>query len=481
MPNDNAYYYFKVYAKDQSNNIASSAEISSCSTSSGHCSRTSNAKYKWNFVVTLTLTNAASSNGSTATSGNVNTVTFNVAYDGNINTTLSGSGNNYNAPSSIKSATITYANETSENLPSGNSSQTAYSYNTSSHTLNIYHITGDINIAADGVEDATCLAEGTKILMADGSYKNIEDVGYDDLLAVWNYDTGKLTYEYPLWIENEHEANQIIRVSFADNSHIDFVGNHAIYNTDKNVFVNILDDYFKIGTHVAKLENNKLVNTSVTNIEIINKKVKYYFVGSTTYYNIFANNILTTDQNVMISNLYGFNDGAKWPKEKDQLLADENNLLDYSNFRDVLPYYLYKGFRVAEAGYLVNNNVITLNKFKNYIVNLVINPKMVSNPITKNNERYWMVTTSEDNVNDLNKHIFLQKEGNIYILPNLNKYNFKGWYNSSDNSIYQPGDSIKVSHGIHFIAVYEKNENQFWKAYQSGNAHLKYLTPFIFN
>ena len=480
VPNDNAYYYFKVYAKDQSDNIASSSDIASCSTSQGYCSSSANEIFKWNFTVTLVLTNATSSNGTTSTNGNTRTVTFNAFYDSNINTTLDGSGNNYDPPSSISSATITYPDGSTNNLPSGSSTQTAYAYNTNSHVLNVYHIKGDIRIEASGVQTNTCLAEGTKILLANGTYKNIEDIKYDDLLAVWNYDTGKITYEYPLWIEKAHTADELTRVTFDDDSYIDFVGNHAIYSTDKNLFVNILDkDNFHIGTHVAKLQNNTLKSISVKNIEIIHKKVKYYFVGSTTYYNIFANNVLTTDRNILISNLYGFDNYATWPKEKQAILQNKNNLLDYSYFEDILPYYLYKGFRVREAGFLVNNNIISLNEFKKYITNLIINPKMLESPITINNERYWMVTSNIDIVNDNNKKDFLRKEGSVYTLPNINKKDFLGWYNTSDNTIYKPGDKLTISHGTYLEAVY--NYNHFYGINRYNNSRIIFGKSLYFN
>jgi len=280
--------------------------------------------------------------------------------------------------------------------------------------------------------------------------------------------------------KNEHVSNQVIRVTFTDGKYIDFVGNHALYNTDKNLFVNILDgNDFKIGTNVAKLENNKLVNAKVKNIETINKKVKYYFVGSTTYYNIFANDILTTDQNLMISNLYGFDDGAKWPKEKKQILENENNLLDYSYFEDVLPYYLYKGFRVREAGYLVNNGFVKINEFKNYITTSIVNPEVLRKPITISNDRYWMVTTSENNVNRQNKKKYLRKEGSMYTLPNSKIKDFKGWYNTSDNNIYQPGDKISVSHGIHFIALYDEKKST--RLYLHHNIYINNIKQSKYN
>ena len=62
---------------------------------------------------------------------------------------------------------------------------------------------------------------------------------------------------------------------------------------------------------------------------------------------------------------------------------------------------------------------------------------MLRNPITINNNRYWMVSTSEDNINDTNKHNYLRKEQSIYVLPNSKRSNFIGWDNTSNNKIYK--------------------------------------------
>lgn len=459
VPTDDTYYYFKVYAKDQSDNTASASDITSCNTSSGYCSRSANEKYKWNLKVTLVLVNATSSTGSVSANGSTRTYTINTTYDNNVSATLSGASNDYNPPSSISSATITYANGTSSNLSSGSSSQTAYSYNTNSHVLNIYHITGDIRITASGASISTCLAEGTKVLMADGSYKKIENIEYDDLLAVWDYENGVVTYEYPLWIEREHSENLVSRVTFDDNSYIDFVGDHAIYSTDVNLFVSVLDkDNFKVGTKVAKLDKNKLVSIRVKSIESFSKEVNYYFVGTTIYNNLFAGDILTADRHLIMSNLYGFDAIGVWPKERKEFLSKKENLLDYSYFKDFIPYYIYKGFRVEEAGYLFNSKKISVNDFGVFVDILGGNQSTVVPPITINNDRYWMVTTSEDAVNNSNKSTFLRKESSLYTLPKSNKKYFKGWYNTSDNKVYAPGDKITVNHGIHFKALYDTNK-----------------------
>lgn len=443
------YYFFKVYGVDKATppNTATSEEISTCPVSSSndlHCASSSNNAYKWNFTITFNLTNAASSEGNT----------INVTYDGNASTTLSGTDNR-ERPSSITSATITYADGSSGNLPSGNSSQTAYNYNANNGTLNLYHITGDVTITASGEGNGTCLAKGTKILLANGKTKNVEDINYDDLLTVWNYDTGTITYEYPLWIEKEQTGSNVTKVIFDDNTYIKFVGDHAVYDTKLNSFISILDkDKFHVGISIAKIENNKFVSKKVKEIQKIKENTLYYFIGSTTYYNVIANDVLTTDRHLVISNLYGFNDNATWPKEKIDLLNNPNNIMEYDELKNVLPYYLYKGFRARELGYLINQNMISLEAFIYALPKLILDSSMIQNPINKDNHNYWMVTTSEDNVTDYNKNLYLQKEGSIYTLPSPNKLHFKGWLNTSDNQIYQPNDKVMVYHGMHFIAIY---------------------------
>ena len=67
----------------------------------------------------------------------------------------------------------------------------------------------------------------------------------------------------------------------------------------------------------------------------------------------------------------------------------------------------------------------------------------------------WMVTTSEDNITELNKKQYLKYEGSTYKLPKSKKDNFTGWLNTGDNKIYKPGDKATVNYGMHFKAIYK--------------------------
>ena len=291
-----------------------------------------------------------------------------------------------------------------------------------------------------------CLAKGTKITLANGFTKNIEDVNYNDLLLVWNYETGSYTYEYPIWIEKENYSDNYFKISFEDGTNLKVVENHALFNADINEFVTI--DKLEIGTTIAKIVNNKIEYTKVKLIEVVNEGTNYYHVVSTRYYNIVANGILTTDDAVILSNLYGFNNDISW-KNRNYSSID---LYTYSEFSDILPYYMYKGLRVDEAK--VIENAISKNEFRYYLLDNPLNEDLLNKPKTDLfGNRTWMVTTSEDYVTMFNKNKYLYKEGSTYTIPKSSKVLY--WYNTSDGKEYKSGDKITVSTGMHLIAEYK--------------------------
>ena len=414
----NGTYYVKLIAYDSKNNVEQS---------------TTATAYSWTYTYTITCNNCtANPNSGEIEAGNTLTSTF-------------SAGNGYNPPEAMSSVRMKDST-TDEWL-------TDVTYTYTNNRLTIQNVTGNIEVSASG--ESTCLIKGTKILLANGKTKNIEDIRYDDLLAVWNYNTGTLTYTYPLWIENPMETNKYIRITFDDGTYLNIAGDHALYDTDLNLFTDYHEGNinYKVGSNIAKInDDGTFTSVKIKSIETINKKTTYYFVGSTTYYNVIANNILTTDHNTMISNLYGFNDNATWPKEKEMLLNNNStNLVTYELFKDVLPHYMFKGFRVEEAGFLFNNNMTDLEVFKQYIKTFVLKSDVLMPPINKNNKNYWMVTTNLDYVTEYNKNTYLKEEGSLYTLPI--GIDIKSWYSTSDNKYYKPGTIVTVNHGMHFIAI----------------------------
>ena len=420
----NGTYYFKVYGVD-TKGFSGKTQATECTTSEGKCSRSTSATYTWVFTVTYNLTN----------------ITTNSSTEAIIGTTYTGiitAARNYSLRDTI---TVQMNGQT---LTQG----TGYSYSSSSGNIQVYNVSGNITITATGRSNV-CLIEGTKILLANGKYKNIENITYNDLLSVWSYDSGSLTYEYPIWIEKESKTNGYQMTTFSDGSVLKTLNYHGIFSVTHNEFISV-DDYdkFKVGTKVYKVENGKLKEVTIKKIETIYEEVNYYHVVSTRYYNIIADDFITTDGTVILSNLYGFDKNITWPKVRNRVISDKNNLYSYDELKDVLPYYMFIGLRAEEGKYL-NNYGLDLNTFKYYLKNNQTNENMLLKVKTnKNNKRLWMVTTNYDKVLDYNKYLY--EEGSYYELPRIIGVN--KWYSTSENKYYKPGDRVLVNHGMHFIS-----------------------------
>lgn len=339
-------YYFTVFGTDKAGNSASASQITSATTSTGPACRSGEAtEYKWVFSVTRSLSNCSSSNTS-------NSINRGDTYT----TRLSGSGSNYTTP-------------TSGNVSVTMGGQSISNYTYENGTLTISNVTGDLVISAQGTW--TCLAQGTKVLLANGKYKNIEDIKYTDLLRVYNHVTGEFTNVYPIWIEQEGFSDKYRKLTFSDGSYLKVISNHSVFDVDKKMYINVAnDDECKIGTRVYKVKDDKLEIVTITNIEDINEGVKYYNVVSTMYYNIIANDILTTDATSSISNIYGFTDNAVYGENYYKICSGEK--LEYKDV-SFIPYYLYKGLNLQNAKSLINNG-LDLEFLKTFIKEHTLKP-----------------------------------------------------------------------------------------------------------
>lgn len=433
MVTNNLNYYIKVYGVDAAGNTGKN----DCNSNTDFCVTSSEISLKYKFKVTL-----KSNNNNVSFVNTASNVYLNEAFSNQLKVSSSG----YSLNSSV---TISMTGH--DDLADG----TDYTFglnsgSTTQGTLNIKEnvIKNDITITAKSSDTSGwCLIEGTKIRLANGKTKNIEDIKYDDLIIAISHDSGEIVYEYPIWIETKGVADEYQITTFSDGSTLKTVGPHGVFSIDSNEYVSVLDrEKFHIGTNVVKIDNdNQKTSVYVTKIETKKEKVNYYHVSSTYYHNVIAENLLTTDALLVVSNMYSFDKNLKWSNEREEFLK-KNDLFIYEDWQTLFPSHIFKGFRMAEAKILTYKGLLDIGLFDR-----VLNAKMVEPPKTKLGNNKWMVTV-QDNLSILENQFY--EEGSIYTLPKPIKTNkiFLGWYNHADNKYYQPGDKIKIIYGMYFEA-----------------------------
>lgn len=437
-------YYVKVYGQDLQNTGADY-----CSNeNNSYCVKSASINLKWEFSVVTSFSNI--SLASTAPTK---------AYINNIySADLTTPSTSYNMPSDLKVYMGDSTNE--ENLltinkgynysASGSGEQDGNGIISGSFST-IVPVTDDLTLSGTASYSFVCLVEGTKVLLANGEYKNIEDIEYNDLLMVMSHDTGELVYEYPIWIEKKGTTSDYQRITFSDGTILETVGTHGIFSKDLNKYVSVLNEKeFHVGSNVVKVKDNKVEIVKVIKIEKKTNKVNYYHVASTRYHNIISNNILTTDALLIISNMFKFNENLSWASDREEYLKSKD-FFYYKDWGHMFPKHLFIGFRMEEAKILYNKNELDILMFDKVLNQLIEEP-----PKSNNNKNLWMVTTSDD-LKNLNNGVVLEEDSYYKLKEPINVENkkFVGWYNTSDNKYYYPGDEIIVNHGMYFEAIWK--------------------------
>ena len=166
-----------------------------------------------------------------------------------------------------------------------------------------------------------CFLKGTMIALSDGTYKAIEDITYDDLLLVWDFDLGRYAEARPVWIKAVETEDKYNLLTFSDGSTLRTIGNHHIFNKEAKRFTHTMRDDTPIGT---KTVNEHGCEITLVSAEEIHETCESYNVFTEYHLNMYADGILTSNR---FNNTY--------PIENMQFVKDDRELRSVSEFTGI--------------------------------------------------------------------------------------------------------------------------------------------------
>lgn len=199
-----------------------------------------------------------------------------------------------------------------------------------------------------------CFVKGTKITLEDKTYKNVEDITYDDKLLVWDFDKGEFTTAKPIWIMKPQKAQAYNKLVFSDGSELRTVNQHRIFNEEQDKFTYPMTEDTPIGTTTF---NDKGELITLVSKEVVEEEVEYYNIITDYHINLFASSILTSCR---LSNLY--------PIKDMKYIKDDRELHSPEIFNEVSPKWV-RGLRLLEQPLEVNRENAV--KFDNSLVDYV--------------------------------------------------------------------------------------------------------------
>lgn len=210
-----------------------------------------------------------------------------------------------------------------------------------------------------------CIVENTYITLFDRSQKYIQDITYDDLLLVWDFDNSKFTYSKPLWIKKAQESDEYYSAIFNDGKELNFINKHRIYNNNKGKFTNL----FKKEDITTITQDNICID--LLKVNTIKKTVKYYNIITDYHMNFYANGILTSCR---YNNLYPIKN-MKFVKNVD--VIGENKEFDSLLTLSLLPLKYINGMRLKEQRKYNNSEYINRLIINEYKINKLFDKKKI--------------------------------------------------------------------------------------------------------
>ena len=344
----------------------------------------------------------------------------------------------YNSSSNPPTLSASYTVNSSGNVSSHSGENNSLGYFTTSDGIYAYRLDYYVNVVS------TCIAKGTSILLANGLEKPIETITHEDLLLVWNFETGSYDYQYPLVVGQGNTTTCKTRIVLENAAYIDICGTHDLYDPVAHIFrkygegaiIELQDKPLYVLYYEDK---NTYYYYKIIDIKVIWEETDCYCLMTSGTLTAFANNILIGSD---ILNQARISESNKFP---DSFANDKTLCYTYDKFKDEIyskgSKYLILGLNIHYVHYYDKDTMNfkeTLAPFSKGML-----PKL------KNNKYMCTIGLLDDDI--LIESNYLEDEE--ITLPNIKAKDKTQWYVVGEYKFLQPGDTYKVNYSTLIRAI----------------------------
>ena len=226
----------------------------------------------------------------------------------------------------------------------------------------------------------SCIADGTLITLADGSQKPVEELTGDELLLVWNLETGSFDIA-PIavnYAESFHDY-EIIHLHFSDGTDVKIIDEHAFWDFDLNryAFINKDNAQEHLGHWFKKQITDADGNLTWTKVELIDVDIKHEYTRAWTpityeHLSFYANGMLSmTGEIGGIVNTFEVSPETM-KIDQNAFLSDiaEYGLFTYEEFTEIIevPEIMFDAFQAKYFKVAIGKGQITVEELVSLIM-----------------------------------------------------------------------------------------------------------------
>ena len=296
---------------------------------------------RWSFTVTLSGSNA------TITSNNQTSGSF-MAEEG-----------------STVAFTVKYDYDDSQGFSVKDSKGKDVTYELSNNQYQFSMPSDNVEIKASS---ENCIAAGSLITLADGSQKKVEDLTGEELLLVWNLETGSFDTAPIVFIDSDAECEyEIINLIFSDGTEVKVISEHAFWDYDLNEYV-YLDRY--AGKYIGHWFNKQttdddgnFANTAVqlTDVVITYEVTSAYSPVTYSHLCYYVNGMLSMPGGISgLFNIFEVDpDTMMYDREAMEADIAEYGLFTYEDFEGLISEEVFEAFNGKYLKVAIGKGILT--------------------------------------------------------------------------------------------------------------------------
>ncbi len=199
---------------------------------------------------------------------------------------------------------------------------------------------------------SSCITADTLITLADGTQKRVDQLRGDELLLVWNLNTGKYDVAPIVFVDSDPETEyEIVHLYFSDGSDVKVIYEHGFFdlNLRKYVYIDAYNYAEFIGHEFVTqgdISNNSWKKATLTRVVIETERTKAYSPVTFEHLSYYTNGVLSMPGGISgLFNIFEVNtDTMSYDKEQMQKDIETYGLFSYDDFKDLIPEVAFDAF-----------------------------------------------------------------------------------------------------------------------------------------
>ncbi len=226
--------------------------------------------------------------------------------------------------------------------------------------------------------ESGCITSGTMITLADGTQKAVENLSGNEMLLVWNMETGTFDSAPIVFVDFDQTGHyDVIELVFSDGTFVDVISEHAFWDIDLNKYVYLdenADDY--IGHRFRKSiydadSGYQWKEVELCNVTIDTKIIEAYSPVTYQHLCYFVNGMLSMPGGISgLINIFDV-DPATFTIDKNAKEADisQYGLFTYEEFYEMFPVpkTIFNAFNGQYLKIAIQKGYITYQQIGNLI------------------------------------------------------------------------------------------------------------------